>query len=137
MEENQILEESQNNQIDYKQDLQSINESINNLFNFFDSNKKEQDLYNKEKEELEKSQQEIELQEQLKLEEEEKQKKELEKKEQEEFYSNIKTISENTSTEVTHQLLSDVSTLMQVNIVCLGLLIGIICISLLAKFFKK
>lgn len=137
MEENFNIEESQDNQIDYSQDLQSINDSINNLLKFFDDNKKDYEVKKKEKEENEKSQQEIKLQEQLELEKEEKEKEEIEKKEQEEFYSDIQTIAENTSSETTVQLLNDVSNLMQVNIVCLGILIGVICISLLSRFFKR
>lgn len=71
--------------------------------------------------------------------EQKKQEEELkkEREKQEEFYSNVETIALNTDTEVATQLLTDVSTLMQVNIMTSGLLIGIVCMSLFAKFFKK
>lgn len=123
MEENQTI---QLEQIDYSQQLeelqksnQEINKSINDLLKFFETEKEEQQLKQEEEQEILN------------------QEKQKEEEEQQEFYTNIKTIAENSDTETQLQLLQDVSTLMQVNIMCSGLLIGIICISLLAKFFKR
>ena len=139
------MEEVQDLQVlDYSQELQEIKESIKNnndstkeLLEFFKTEKQEQEIKNQEEEKKQKQQDEKEqkqlLEEQKKEEEEQKE----EEKQQEEFYSNIRTIATNTDTEVTTQLLTDVSTLMQVNIMTNGLLIGIVCISLFAKFFKK
>lgn len=142
MEENQVQDQVQN--IDYSKDFQEvkkgnedINKSIQELLKFFETEKKEQEIKNQEEEKeqkiLEEKEQKQLLEEQKKEEEEQKE----EEKQQEEFYSNIRTIATNTDTEVTTQLLTDVSTLMQVNIMTNGLLIGIVCISLFAKFFKK
>ena len=117
--------------------LQEVNSSINKLLEFFQADKQE-------KQEKEKQEQKIQEEEQRKIKEEEniqqqeqqKIEEEQEKKE-EEFLQNIKTIAENTNSEISVQLLQDVSSLMQVNIITNGLLIGIVCILLFAKFFKK
>lgn len=103
--------------------LQEVNSSINKLLEFFQTDKQE-------KQEKEKQEQKIQEQEQQKIEEEQ-------EKKEEEFLQNIQTIADNTNSEISTQLLNDVSTLMQVNIITSGLLIGIVCISLFAKFFKK
>ena len=103
--------------------LQEVNSSINKLLEFFQTDKQE-------KQEKEKQEEKIQEQEQQKIEEEQ-------EKKEEEFLQNIQTIADNTNSEISTQLLNDVSTLMQVNIITSGLLIGIVCISLFAKFFKK
>ncbi|HJG97227.1 MAG TPA: hypothetical protein K8V90_09015 [Romboutsia timonensis] len=103
--------------------LQEVNSSINKLLEFFQTDKQE-------KQEKEKQEQKIQEQEQQKI-------KEEQEKKEEEFLQNIQTIADNTNSEISTQLLNDVSTLMQVNIITSGLLIGIVCISLFAKFFKK
>ena len=100
--------------------------SVKDLLEFFQTEKELQQ--NKEKELL--KQQEKEQEELL-------QEQEIQEKKEEEFLQNINTIAENTNTEVTVELLQNVSTLMEVNIVTSGLLIGIVCISLFASFFKK
>lgn len=103
--------------------LQEVNSSINKLLEFFQTDKQE-------KQEKEKQEEKIQEQEQQKI-------KEEQEKKEEEFLQNIQTIAENTNTEISVQLLQDVSNLMQVNIITNGLLIGIVCISLFSKFFKK
>ena len=103
--------------------LQEVNSSINKLLEFFQTDKQE-------KQEKEKQEQKIQEQEQQKI-------KEEQEKKEEEFLRNIQIIADNTNSEISTQLLNDVSTLMQVNIITSGLLIGIVCISLFAKFFKK
>ena len=103
--------------------LQEVNSSINKLLEFFQTDKQE-------KQEKEKQEEKIQEQEQQKIEEEQ-------EKKEEEFLQNIQTIADNTNSEISTQLLNDVSTLMQVDIITSGLLIGIVCISLFAKFFKK
>ena len=103
--------------------LQEVNSSINKLLEFFQTDKQE-------KQEKEKQEEKIQEQEQQKI-------KEEQEKKEEEFLQNIQTIAENTNTEISVQLLNDVSNLMQVNIITNGLLIGIVCISLFSKFFKK
>ena len=110
--------------------LQDVNTSVNKLLEFFQTEK--QESIKKEQEENKKieKEQKIQEEEQLKLEEQQ-------QKKEEEFLNNIQTIAENTNTEVNTQLLQEVSTLMQVNIMTSGLLIGIVCVSLLAKFFKR
>lgn len=96
----------------------------------------------------EKKEQQIKLQEQKKIDEKQQLKLKEDKKiqvqkdiktekEQQQFYTDIKTISENTKSETMNATMKDVSTLMQVSIITNGLLIGILCISLFAKFFKK
>lgn len=113
-----------------EENLLQVDKSINNLLNFFQTEKEES--IKKEEEELKKLNQDKKIQEeeQLKIEEEQ-------QKKEEEFLTNIQTIAENTNTEVNTQLLQDVSTLMQVNIMTSGLLIGIVCVSLFSKFFKR
>ena len=140
MEENQVQVQEQSQNIDYSKDFeelqnssQEINKSINDLLKFFETEKQEQEIQEQKIIEQEKEQKIIEEKEQKEQEEEIKK----EKEQQEEFYSNVRTIATNTDSEVTTQLLTDVSTLMQVNIMTSGLLIGIVCISLFAKFFKK
>ena len=117
--------------------LQEVNSSINKLLEFFQTEKQEQ----QKKEEQEKKiqdQEQQKIKEEEKIQEQEQQKiEEEQEKKEEEFLKNIQTIAENTNTEISVQLLNDVSTLMQVNIITSGLLIGIVCISLFAKFFKK
>lgn len=138
MEEKQLQIIDYSNHIDeLKKGNENINKSVQDLLKFFETEKEEQQILEKEKEKEQKILEEKE-QKQL-LEEQKKQEEELkkDKEKQEEFYSNIETIALNTDTEVTTQLLTDVSTLMQVNIMTSGLLIGIVCISLFAKFFKK
>ena len=103
--------------------FQEVNSSINKLLEFFQTDKQE-------KQEKEKEEEKIQEQEQQKI-------KEEQEKKEEEFLQNIQTIADNTNSEISTQLLNDVSTLMQVNIITSGLLIGIVCISLFAKFFKK
>ena len=103
--------------------LQEVNSSINKLLEFFQTDKQE-------KQEKEKQEEKIQEQEQQKI-------KEEQEKKEEEFLKNIQIIADNTNSEISTQLLNDVSTLMQVNIITSGLLIGIVCISLFAKFFKK
>ena len=89
----------------------------------------------------EKEQQEKKEKELLKQEEQQQkellQEQEIQEKKEEEFLQNINTIAENTNSEINVQLLQDVSTLMQVNIMTSGLLIGIVCIILFAKFFRR
>ena len=109
-----------------EENLLQVDKSVKDLLEFFQTEKELQQ--NKEKELL--KQQEKESQELL-------EKQELQHQKEEEFLQNINTIAENTNTEVNIQLLQDVSTLMQVNIMTSGLLIGIVCISLLAKFFRR
>lgn len=117
--------------------LQEVNSSINELLKFFQTEKQEQ----QKKEEQEKKiqdQEQQKIKEEEKIQEQEQQKiEEEQEKKEEEFLKNIQTIAENTNTEISVQLLQDVSNLMQVNIITNGLLIGIVCISLFAKFFKK
>ena len=110
--------------------LQEVNSSINKLLEFFQTDKQE-------KQEKEKQEQNIQEQEQQKIKEEQEKKEEEQEKKEEEFLQNIQTIADNTNSEISTQLLNDVSTLMQVNIITSGLLIGIVCVSLFAKFFKK
>lgn len=121
----------------FNKELQNVNKSVDDLLKFFQNEKKEQLLekeqLKKEKKELEKQQQELQLIRDNQLQE----KEQKEEKEQQQFYSNIETISKNTDAQTSTQLLQDVSTLMQVNVMAIGLLIGIVCISLFAKFFKK
>ena len=120
-----------------EKNLQEVNSSVNELLKFFQTEKQEQ----QKKEEQEKKiqdqeQQKIKEEEKIQDQEQQKIKEEQEKKE-EEFLQNIQTIADNTNSEISTQLLNDVSTLMQVNIITSGLLIGIVCFSLFAKFFKK
>ena len=110
--------------------LQEVNSSVNKLLEFFQADKQE-------KQEKEKQEQKIQEEEQRKIKEEENIQQQEQQKIEEEFLQNIKTIAENTNSEISVQLLQDVSSLMQVNIITNGLLIGIVCISLFAKFFKK
>ena len=120
-----------------EKNLQEVNSSVNELLKFFQTEKQEQ----QKKEEQEKKIQEQEQQkikEEEKIQEQEQQKiEEEQEKKEEEFLQNIQTIADNTNSEISTQLLNDVSTLMQVNIITSGLLIGIVCFSLFAKFFKK
>lgn len=129
-EENNILvEETQTDILStqkIEENLLQVDESINNLLEFFQTEKEEQQ--NKEKELL--KQQEKEQEELL-------QHQEIQEKKEEEFLQNINTIAENTNSEVSVQLLQDVSILMQFNIMTSGLLIGIVCISLFSKFFRR
>ena len=112
--------------------LQEVNSSINKLLEFFQTDKQEK----QEQKIQEQEQQKIKEEEKIQEQEQQKIEEEQEKKE-EEFLQNIQTIADNTNSEISTQLLNDVSTLMQVNIITSGLLIGIVCISLFAKFFKK
>lgn len=117
--------------------LQEVNSSINKLLEFFQADKQEKQEKEKQEQKIqEKEQQKLQEEEKIQEEEQQKLQEESEKKE-EEFLQNIQTIAENTNSEISVQLLQDVSSLMQVNIVTNGLLIGIVCISLFAKFFKK
>lgn len=133
-------EENQIQVVDYSKDIQevkesneNINKSVQDLLNFFEIEKQEQQIKEEENKKIEEKQQKQLLEEQKKQEEELKK----EKEQQQDFYSNIETISTNTNTEVTTELLTNVTTLMETSIMTNGLLIGIVCISLLAKFFKK
>ena len=124
--ENPIIDDKQNN-------LNEINNNLKTLITFFENEKKE----NQVKEQEQKKLHDKEL---LKIKEDKKEqeKKELQlDKDRKEFYDNIKTICENTKSETTNKTLSDVSSLMQVSIITNGLIIGILCITLFAKFFKK
>ena len=96
--------------------LQEVNSSINKLLEFFQTDKQEKQEKEKEEEKIQEQEQE---------------------KKEEEFIQNIQTIADNTNSEISPHLLYDVSTRMKVNIITSGLLIGIVCISLFAKFFKK
>ena len=129
-EENNILvEETQTDILStekIEENLLKVDESINKLIEFFQTEKELQQ--NKEKELL--KQQEKEQEELIK-------EQDIQEKKEEEFLQNINTIAENTNTEVNTELLQDVSTLMQVNIMTSGLLIGIVCISLFSKFFRR
>ena len=117
--------------------LQEVNSSINELLKFFQTEKQEQQK-NEEQEKKIQDQEQQKIKEEEKIQEQEQQKiEEEQEKKEEEFLKNIQTIAENTNTEISVQLLQDVSNLMQVNIITNGLLIGIVCISLFAKFFKK
>ena len=109
-----------------EENLLQVDKSVKDLLEFFQTEKELQQ--NKEKELL--KQQEKEQQEFIK-------EQEIQDKKEEEFLQNVNTIAENTNTEVTVDLLQNVSSLMEVNIVTSGLLIGIVCISLFASFFKK
>ena len=109
-----------------EENLLKVDNSVNELLKFFQT-EKENEL-KKEKELL--KQQEQEEKDLLES-------QEIEDKKEEEFLQNITTIAENTNTEVTHELLQNVSNLMEVNIITSGLLIGIVCISLFSSFFKK
>jgi len=102
--------------------LQEVNSSINKLLEFFQTDKQEKQEKEKQEQKIQEQQQKI---------------KEEQEKKEEEFLRNIQIIADNTNSEISTQLLNDVSTLMQVNIITSGLLIGIVCISLFAKFFKK
>ena len=127
------IEETQDNIFQTEKietNLQEVNSSINKLLEFFQTDKQE-------KQEKEKEEEKIQEQEQQKIKEEEKIQEQEQEKKEEEFLQNIQTIADNTNSEISTQLLNDVSTLMQVNIITSGLLIGIVCISLFAKFFKK
>lgn len=127
------MEENLQENISYKEDLLELKNSIEVNNNTLNDIKVFLETEKKEKEEQVKKDLETET-----IEKKELEKKELEQQEQlQQFYSDIKEISENTSTEVTTQMLSDVSTLMQANIMCIGLIIGILCVSLLAKFFRR
>lgn len=123
-----------------KEDIQEIkntieinNQTIKNIENFLNSEKQERENNKKKQQEQEKEQKKI-LEQQQK-EEEEKQQKEEEQLQ--EFYSNIETITLNTNTDLSNENLTNISTLLQVNIMASGLLIGIVVISLLAKFFRR
>ncbi|MDB8791995.1 hypothetical protein PN398_14830 [Romboutsia sp. 1001216sp1] len=132
---NSDSKEVQNNTINTNntdsKELQEINTSIKNLQKFFEDEKKERQIQDNEiKKANEKKEKQIK-EEQKKLHD----KQEIKEKELKEFYSDIKTISENVKSETMSKTLNDVSTLMQVNIVTNGLLIGIVCILLFSKFF--
>ncbi|MBC9706235.1 MAG: hypothetical protein H9W81_14920 [Enterococcus sp.] len=132
---NSDSKEVQNNTINTNntdsKELQEINISIKNLQKFFEDEKKERQIQDNEiKKANEKKEKQIK-EEQKKLHD----KQEIKEKELKEFYSDIKTISENVKSETMSKTLNDVSTLMQVNIVTNGLLIGIVCILLFSKFF--
>ena len=127
MNEDLIVEEVPNiNNEEVILNLNEVNNSINEIFNFLEEQKKEEI----KKEEAIKEQEKINAP-QIKKAEEERQQKELE------FIQNIETIATNTNTEVTQKALNDVSTLLQVEIVTNGLLIGIVLIGLISKYFKK
>lgn len=131
--DNSQVEETQTNILQTEKiesNLQEFNSSVNELLKFFQDEKKEQIEKEKAQKIQEEKEQKIQEEEQIKIEEEQ-------QKKEDEFLTNIETIAENTQTEVTTQLLQDVSTLMQVNIITSGLLIGIVCVGLLAKFFKR
>lgn len=118
---------------DYSQVLQEINTNLKSINTF---------LENEKKETLAKEQQQKKIDEkkELKLKEDKKvqEKKEvLADKEKHEFYDNIKTICENSKSETLNNTTKDLSSLVQVSIITNGLIIGILCISLFAKFFKK
>ncbi len=114
-------------------EIKNINNNTKDLKLFFENQKKEKNIQDQEQKKIvEKEKKQKEEQKKIDL----KKQEEADKKENE-FYTNIKTISDNTKTETITSNLQDVSTLMQVNIITNGLLIGIICISLFAKFFKK
>ena len=129
-EENNILvEDTQTDILSTKkveENLLQVDKSVKDLLEFFQTEKELQQ--NKEKDLL--KQQEKEQQELI-------QQQEIQEKKEEEFLQNINTIAENTNSEINVQLLQDVSTLMQVNIMTSGLLIGIVCIILFAKFFRR
>ena len=129
-EENNILvEETQTDILStekIEENLLQVDKSINKLLEFFQTEKEQQEKKEKELLKQEEQQQKELLQEQ-----------EIQEKKEEEFLQNINTIAENTNSEINVQLLQDVSTLMQVNIMTSGLLIGIVCISLFAKFFRR
>ena len=124
--ENPIIDDKQNN-------LNEINNNLKTLITFFENEKKE----NQVKEQEQKKLHDKEL---LKIKEDKKEqeKKELQlDKDRKEFYDNIKIICENTKSETLNKTLSDVSSLMQVSILTNGLIIGILCITLFAKFFRR
>lgn len=114
-------------------EIKETNTNVKNLNKFLEDEKKEKLIQQEKQTEIEKKEKETQN----------KEKKELEIKEkdslkkQDEFYSDIKDIAHNTNNEVVVSTLNDVSTLMQVSIVSNGLLIGIIVISLFAKFFNR
>ena len=129
MNEDIIVEGTESNDPSNEEVILNVNEvnlSVREILEFLENDKKEEI----KKQEEEEKQQKLNAP-QLKKQEEEKQQKELE------FIQNIETIANNTNTEIMQQSLNDVSTLMQVNIITNGLLIGIVCISLISKFFKK
>lgn len=134
------VEETQNNIFQTEKietNLQEVNSSINKLLDFFQTDKQEKQEKEKQEQKIqEEEQRNIKEKEKIQQQEQQKIEEEQEKKE-EEFLQNIKTISENTNSEISVQLLQDVSSLMQVNIITNGLLIGIVCILLFSKFFKK
>jgi predicted lipoprotein len=113
-------------------EVKNINTNIKNLQTFFDNEKKEQELQEQEQKKIDEKQQKQLI--------EDKKKSDIKQqkadKQQQDFYSNIETIASNTNTEVIVSNFKDVSTLLQVNIVAIGLLIGIICISLFARYFS-
>lgn len=114
-------------------EIKNINTNIKSLETLLVNEKKEQQLKEQEQKKIDEKQQKQLIEDKKKTDE----KQQKADKEQQQFYSDIKTISENTKTETITSNLKDVSTLMQVNILTNGLLIGILCISLFAKFFKK
>lgn len=140
MDEQLQVDESQTNILQTEKietNLQEVNSSINKLLEFFQTDKQEkQEKENQDKKIQEQEQQKLIEEEKIQEKEEQKIQEQQEKKE-EEFLQNIQTIADNTNSEITVQLLQDVSSLMQVNIITSGLLIGIVCILFFAKFFKK
>lgn len=127
------MEENQVQDYNYKDDILELQKTIevntNSINNIKDIIEKELQKKEQEKKELEKIEKQQEEENQIKIEEE--------KQELQDFYTNIETIAKNTNSEMSVQLLNDVSTLMQTNIMCFGLLIGFLAVSLLAKFFRK
>lgn len=126
--------------IKFNEKLDSINNNLTDLNSFFITEKelKLQD----EKLAQENEQEELKVQEELNAKLEEEKKEQQEK--QDEFYGNISTLVNNTDSvtiqenqEILVSAIQDLNTLTQVNIMSFGLLIGIVIISLLSKFFKK
>ena len=120
-----------------EKNLQDVNSSVNELLKFFQTEKQEQQEKEKQEKKIQDQEQKKKEEEQKQLLLEEQEKEEEEQKKEEEFLLNIQTIADNTNSEISVQLLQDVSSLMQVNIITNGLLIGIVCILLFSKFFKK
>jgi len=134
MEENPVVEPSVEPSEDLQlQELKTINTNLNNILKFFETQKQEQQIQEQEQQKIDEQNQQSLLEE-----------KQVAQEQQTTFYKNIETIANNTGStllvenqEDTNATMSDVSTLLQVNIMALGLLIGIVCISFFAKFFKR
>lgn len=124
----QVQGEKDNSQI-----LQEINTNLKSINVFLENEKKETQLKEQEQKKIDQKK-ELKVKQDLKVQEK---KENLADKERHEFYDNIKTICENTKSETLNSTTKDLSSLIQVSIITNGLILGVLCISLFAKFFNR